>query len=245
MLDPQFPSLRRSFTYCLDLLFAPTCLSCQKSIDQPHHLCADCFQKLPKQPENYCLRCGTWTVGVQDGCGYCLNIPDITADACYFAYAYEGCIAQWIIGLKFSDHPEWATLLARLFWHSLQESLTWEAPDMVMPIPLHPYRLIQRRYNQSALLAGSLANFLHRPLVTNGLKRVKITQPQSRLSAEKRIENVRGAFQCSKNQVFGRSILLVDDVFTTGSTTRAAVQTLKKAGARRVIVACLAAAQPH
>lgn len=214
-------------------------------MDELHHLCPECRQKLPGRPENYCLRCGTRGVGAQTGCGYCLLKTDVAADATYFAYRYEGHMADLIVGMKFSDHPEWSILLGGLFWQRLHSELRWESPDILIPVPLHFYRLISRRYNQSALLAGSLAAFLHRPLVTNGLKRVKLTQPQTRLNAQKRKENVRGAFLAEAKWVQGRSVLLVDDVFTTGATARVAVQALKRAGASRVAVACLALTQPR
>ena len=237
-------TLHRGWSLLLDILFAPACLLCQNSTDHPHHLCPECLNKLPKRPENHCLRCGNWTVAVQTGCGQCLENRGTTADATYFAYRYEGCMTDLIVGLKFTDHPEWSILLGRLFWQQLQAELNWESPDMVIPIPLHPRRLITRRYNQSALLAHTLTQFLHRPLVTNGLKRIKMTQSQTHLNAQKRIENMRGAFRAEKKRVQDRAVLLVDDVFTTGATTRAAVRALKRAGARRVAVACLASTQP-
>ena len=236
--------LSYGWSLLLDALFTPTCLLCKKTIEKPHNLCPKCLKMLPKQPENHCLRCGTWTVGVQTGCGHCLKNLDMVADATYFAYRYEGHMTNLIKGLKFTDHSEWSTLLGTLFWQRLQTDLNWESPDILIPIPLHPRRLIARRYNQSALLALVLAKFLHRPLVTNGLKRIKMTQSQTHLNAHKRMENVRGAFRAQGKHIQGRSILLVDDVFTTGATTRAAVQTLKKAGAGRVVVACLASTQP-
>ena len=243
---PRFfkDAVRLGCSLVLDLLFRPHCLLCKTATDHPHHLCPACLQQLPEQPENHCLHCGIGTSSAQAGCGLCLNAPNKTADATYFAYRYDYPMTHWIIGLKFSDRSEWSTLLGKLFWRRLKEPLRWESPDILMPIPLHPRRLLARHYNQSALLAGALAHFLHRPLVTNGLKRVKMTQPQTHLSADKRAENVRGAFRADPKKVQGRSILLVDDVFTTGSTARAAVQTLKRAGASRVVVACLAAAQP-
>lgn len=210
-------------------------------MEQPDQLCAACLQQLPKQPENYCLRCGAWAVGVQQGCGNCLQSMDKSADASYFAYYYEGQIAQWVVGFKFSDHSEWSRLLGGLLWQRLQRELTWESPDLVLPVPLHPYRLLRRRYNQSALLARVLADCLRVPLRTDGLHRIKRTQPQTHLNAQQRALNVRGAFCARKQVVAGRAVLLVDDVFTTGATIGAAVLALKAAGAKRVAVTCLAA----
>lgn len=235
----------RVISWLLNGLFAPACPICQTATEQPHQLCQDCLGTLPQRPENHCVRCGTWTLNSQTGCLRCVQDGVKAADAAYFAFRYQGHLAALIRGMKFSDHSEWGTLLGRLFWHRLQAELTWESPDIIIPIPLHPRRLIARRYNQSALLAGMLARFLDRPLVTNGLKRVKMTRSQARLNARKRDENVRGAFRAHEKRVADRAILLVDDVFTTGATTRAAVWALKRAGAGRVVVVCLAVAQPE
>ena len=198
---------------------------------------------LPEVPERHCLRCGMDTARPELGCGYCLN-EGWCADAAYFAFLYEDAVADLIVGFKFGDHPDWAVLLGGLFWQRLGSVLRWETPDLVVPIPLHPWRLIHRRYNQSALLARELARFLSCPLVTNGLKRIKMTAPQTRLDSRRRRENVQGAFQVDPRVVAGRSVLLVDDVFTTGATMGAAVRCLKEAGAVRVAMACLARPNP-
>lgn len=233
--------LSRSVSVVVDALFPAECLLCREEMEHPNQLCVVCLRQLPKQPENYCLQCGRWAAGAQKGCGHCLPTPEHSADASYFAYCYEGQIAQWLIGFKFGDHSEWAPLLGWLAWQRLQGELTWESPDMVVPVPLHPYRLIARRYNQSALLARALAGLLRAPLETGGLRRCRRTAPQTHLNARQRAINVHGAFCARESVVRGRAVLLVDDVFTTGATTEAAVRALKKAGAKRVAVTCLAA----
>ncbi|MEO5340708.1 MAG: ComF family protein [Magnetococcus sp. MYC-9] len=232
---------QRGWSLLRDALFPARCLLCHQEMAQADQLCAACLRQLPAQPENHCLRCGAWAVGVQNGCGHCLPAPEQHADACYFAYLYEGPIARWVVGLKFADRSEWSRLMAGLLWHRLQDVLRWESPDMLVPVPLHPYRLIARRYNQSALLARCLAGWMGIPLRSDLLHRIRRTQPQTHLNAQQRAANVRGAFRAERGLVQGRSVLLVDDVFTTGATTGAAVRALKKAGAGRVAVACLAA----
>ncbi|MEO5353351.1 MAG: ComF family protein [Magnetococcus sp. XQGC-1] len=231
----------RGWLALLDALFPAECLLCRVGMEEPDRLCADCLRQLPGQPENYCLCCGRWAAGAQRGCGHCLQAPERSADASYFAYYYEGQIAQWLIGCKFADHSEWARLLGWLAWQRLQRELSWESPDLVIPVPLHPLRLIARRYNQSALLAQVLAERLRVPLESGGLQRRKRTLPQTHLNAQQRAVNLRGAFFAEKRVVAGCSVLLVDDVFTTGATSGAAVQALKRAGAKRVAVTCLAA----
>ncbi|MBF0370509.1 MAG: ComF family protein [Magnetococcales bacterium] len=237
----RFSVLSRVAHGFVDLLFPTICAGCRERVGEVDRLCDGCLDALPPQPENICLRCGEVTAEVRDGCGRCLNDP-WRSDAVYCPFAYEGLIKDLIIGFKFGDHSEWAPLLAGLAWQRLSKALQWEEADAVMPIPLHWPRLIHRRFNQSALLARELARYLDRPLVTSGLKRIKMTLPQTQLDLAGRIRNVKGAFRADRRQVEGRSLLLVDDVMTTGATTAEAVAALKKAGANRVAVVCLSRA---
>ncbi len=116
--------------------------------------------------------------------------------------------------------------------------------DCVVPVPLHWLRRWQRGYNQSASLALGLATGLRLPVQKWWLKRIRNTPSQKILSATARKENVRGAFGVrSTAALAGRSVLLVDDVMTTGATAHEAARMLRKAGAKRVLVAVLARAQ--
>ncbi|MEO5330523.1 MAG: ComF family protein [Magnetococcus sp. YQC-5] len=220
-------------------MFPPVCPLCHILTAQEHQLCPTCQNALPPPPDHYCLRCGSYTAKMEPGCAHCLTNP-MTSDAAYFAFRYQDSAISLIVGFKFADRSERSVLLGALCWERLGSELTWEAPDMIIPMPLHFWRLLRRRYNQSALLAGELAWRLQRPMVTNALVRCKITTPQTRLNAQARMKNVRGAFRAVEKRVRGRSIMLVDDVMTTGATMGVAVAALKKAGAARVVVVCLA-----
>ncbi|MBF0260503.1 MAG: ComF family protein [Magnetococcales bacterium] len=190
------------------------------------------------------MRCGAHTTRPEPGCGACLNNPH-APDAAYFGFPYHGRVAELILGFKFADRPERSRLLVELCWERLHQALYWEDPDLVIPMPLHVRRLLWRRYNQSALLAGEVSARLGKPLVTDLLIRHKRTRPQTRLNARARRLNVQGAFSVNRpERLHGRSVLLVDDVFTTGATMQAAVATLKRAGAGRVSGLCLARVDP-
>ncbi|MBF0613536.1 MAG: ComF family protein [Magnetococcales bacterium] len=223
----------------LNWLFPAVCPACQIRIGSEELLCQECHSALTPLPENYCLRCGAPTLRPEPGCAQCLHAA-YSADATFFAFEYEGVAARLILSVKFADHPEQSRVLGQLCWERLATALHWEAVDMVIPMPLHVWRLIGRRYNQAALLAGELAKRLERPLVTDILLRQKSTRPQTRLNARERHQNVRGAFHVHKAQLKGQTVLVVDDVMTTGATMRAAVMALKKAGAVRVVALCAA-----
>jgi ComF family protein len=223
----------------LDSLFPSSCPLCRGGVKAPHTLCYDCFTILPDPPDAYCLRCGGDTPRAELGCGNCLGNDDYP-DRVYFPFTYQQGIAKLLVGYKFADYSEWSRLISDLCWLRLESDLRWEESELLLPIPLHPQRFLARRYNQSALLAGELAKKLNRPLVTNGLKRIRMTMPQTHLTRKGRVANVQGAFWADNALVAGRSILLVDDVFTTGATMASAVSELRKAGAKRVCVLCVA-----
>ncbi|MBF0184534.1 MAG: ComF family protein [Magnetococcales bacterium] len=234
---------QRGWRYFLEALFPAECLLCRQKTEAVDQLCLPCMTTLPASPDCYCLRCGQRTAHVSQGCGHCLAEPEQHADATYFAFSYDDPIASWLIGLKFADRPEWARTLGWLLWQRLGNSLQWETPALVLPVPLHPLRLLRRRYNQSALLAATVARRLHVPLQTRALRRIKRTKPQTRLSAVERAVNLRDAFRVESALVAGKDLLLLDDVYTTGATMQSAVRALKQAGAGRVVVVCLAVVQ--
>ncbi|MGC8786236.1 MAG: ComF family protein [Anaerolineae bacterium] len=106
--------------------------------------------------------------------------------------------------------------------------------DVILPVPLHPQRFRERGYNQSTLLARELARHTALPIAEHSLSRIAPTLPQVGLNAAQRAENVRNAFRCTDDSVSGLSVLLVDDVLTTGATLRACAQALLQGNAYAV-----------
>lgn len=150
---------------------------------------------------------------------------------------HEGVVRDRIHQLKFGAQIEWAPPLVELL--EIAHS-GWELPhpDLIVPVPLHPKRLKERGFNQSGLLAGELAHRLKAPVSFDALKRKSQTQPQTRLNREERLKNVKGAFEVTDaGKVRGRRVLLVDDVFTTGTTLSECARTLKRKGGATEVVA--------
>ncbi|MBI3962000.1 MAG: ComF family protein [Deinococcus sp.] len=141
--------------------------------------------------------------------------------------------------LKYGSVRTLATPLGRRLGEAVQAQ-GWR-PDLVVPVPLHPARLRDRGFNQAELLARQVAQVLARPL-EKPLQRVRETPSQTRLSGQRRIANVQGAFQCSR--LLTGAVLLVDDVTTTGATAHACARALLAAGARQVQLAVLCRARP-
>jgi len=140
--------------------------------------------------------------------------------------------------LKYKGRISLARPLARLMIDALPPTLT---VDMVMPVPLHPQRLREREFNQSLLLADHLGRHLDLPVDCTNLVRVLPAAVQTSLSRKDRLRNLRGAFAVRRPEMIaGKRILLIDDVFTTGTTVNECAKTLRKAGSGDVFAVTLA-----
>ncbi|MGN7613159.1 ComF family protein [Magnetococcales bacterium HHB-1] len=238
--------LKTALSTTLDLFYPSRCIFCKKTkANTKRPICGACDRKLPAFPQAFCLRCGqaqhhnaTW------GCPAC-HVTAHTPDATYFAFTYHAPLSDAIIAFKFRDQPELAPVLTQLLWERLGDDLLWEAPQIILPAPLHYQRLWQRGYNQAALLARSLAKKLNRPLETRAFKRVRRTTPQVQLKFHQRMSNMQGAFRADPRRLAGKDILLIDDVYTTGATVSAMVTALRQASVARIAVVCLAHTPPN
>ncbi len=176
------------------------------------------------------------------GCEHCQDDP-LVPDRFLAPFLFVAPLDNLLVRLKFHDQGSLAPLLVALGWPIVDRTLRAYPVDCVLPMPLHPLRLLRRRYNQTALLAGELARRLQKPLDTHGLYRRRYTRPQTTLSAHARRSNVADAFAVDPGWAATHrqsTVLLVDDVMTTGSTLRAATAALKQAGIRHVLVCCMA-----
>ncbi len=154
------------------------------------------------------------------------------------AFEYGGALASAIQRLKYGGRPDLGPALGRVM---LATAGRRSPIDLVVPVPLHPRRLVERGYNQSALLAGPIAELLGAPLLPRALVRLRDTEQQVRLERGTRLLNVAQAFAARMtDRLCGARVLLVDDVRTTGATLAACTMTLEAAGARDVVAVVLA-----
>ena len=148
-------------------------------------------------------------------------------------------------GLKYRDRTDLAPWMAR--WMARAGAELMAEADVVVAVPLHWRRFLKRRFNQSAELARALAGQSRLPFSPSALKRVKVTRQQVGLERRQREDNVRAAFRVPAEAeigIAGRRVLLIDDVYTTGATVRAAAKALKKGGAGAVDVLTFARVLP-
>jgi ComF family protein len=173
-------------------------------------------------------------------CAACMARPR-AFDAARAACLYDEVSRDPILKLKHADRTDLAPLFAR--WLSRAAAELIEQADAIAPVPLHPLRLLKRRYNQAAEVARPLARLSGAPYLPDALVRRRATATQAGRSGSGRRRNVAGAFEvppARRAQVEGRRILLIDDVMTTGATAEGCARALKAAGAARVDLAVLA-----
>ena len=191
-----------------------------------------------------CDGCGTpfeYDTGAR--CAACVARPR-AFDAARAACIYDDASRDPILKLKHADRLDLAPLFARWLSRAARDLL--DTADAIAPVPLHPARLLSRRYNQSAEIARPLSRLAGVAYLPDALVRRRATETQGGKSGSGRRRNVAGAFEVPagrRAQVAGKQILLIDDVMTTGATAEGCARALKTAGAARVTVAVIARVQ--
>ena len=222
-----------------DIALPPQCLSCHAPVAELGTLCPSCWSRLKPIERPYCARLGipfAYDLGAGALSAEAIAEPP-PFDRCRAVAVFDDVARRLVHGLKYRDRLDLARWMAE--WMARAGAEVIADTDVVVPVPLHRRRLWWRRYNQSALLARSVAERIRRPLAAGALVRVRATAQQVGLSADERDRNVRGAFRVPaerKPDVAGKRVLLVDDVYTTGATVRAATRALLRSGASAVDV---------
>ena len=230
-----------------DVLFPATCLGCHEICGQQGTLCPKCWGKVRFIERPYCEVLGT-PFSIDHGDRAISG--DALADPPPFrrlrsVAAYGDVSRKLVQALKYRDRTDLAPWMAIWMARAGSELLTDAA--VIVPVPLHPMRYLSRRFNQSAELGRALSMRSGVAFDPAILLRTKKTRQQVGLGANERQDNVRGAFavaDAQKIRIAGKSVLLVDDVYTTGATVKAAAKTLKKAGAAHVDVLTFARVVP-
>ena len=233
----------------LSLAYPQACAVCGSSVDSHADgiACAACWQKTRTFAEEnlICWKCGVLAPGSvpeerrrEVRCRRCDAEPFTAARACG---AYEGALRASVLNLKREPHV--AKRLARLLFETARREPLSSATRIV-PVPLHPERLRERGFNQAAMLGHALAELMRLPLDEWSLVRTVHTERhRAGMDSRARRETVENAFQVRRTRlVEGESILLIDDVFTTGATVSACASALKEAGAQDVFVLTVARA---
>lgn len=231
------------FQETIAFIYPPACAGCsQLGVDET--FCPACWQDLNLICNPYCPVCGIPFPVETPGphiCGDCL------ADSYRFDRAratgiYRGLLRDVLHRFKYGGQTFLVRPLARLLTGPGKELSRLHRIELIVPVPLHSKRLLQRGFNQAALLAKHLRSILKIPVDYSSLRRTRWTEPQTGLSRNQRAKNVKGAFKLTDpERVRGKRVLLLDDVLTTGETVNQCARVLKKDGeAREVVVLTVA-----
>jgi ComF family protein len=228
-----FRSAIKQLAYAmLDFALPPRCAGCGLIVDEVHSFCSDCWKQIEFLGSAGCVVCGTPLEATDaERCASCLVKPPRIGRT-RAAVVYNDLSRGLALRLKYGRKVAVAKTMARFM-----APLVGEHPDgaLLIPVPLHRGRLWQRGFNQSAIIASELARRTGLDSNAIALRRVKRTPPLKGMSEQQRRRAVAGAFKVGDGAaVAGRTVVLVDDVLTTGSTANACARALRRAGAARV-----------
>ena len=218
----------------LDLFFPPLCYVCRRRLlVEEEILCGDCYSRIRVIAPPYCERCGK---PVKDPsikvCNNCIK----EGHPCSYIRGvspYDGIAEELIKILKYNKKEAISGVMGQLIVERIKEEENYKGVQVVVPVPLHPTRKRERGFNQAELLAKEIGKRLNIPLISDVLIRIRATPSQTKLSSKKRLENVKDAFSVNEKKLFDikdKTVLLIDDVFTTGATLNECARTLIKKG---------------
>lgn len=229
----------------VDAVLPPLCLSCGAVVAEPGSLCPACWARMGFLAPPWCHACGR-PFDVDPGgdggdmlCGPCLAKPPPWGRA-RAVLRYDDASKPLILRFKHADRLDGAPAFARWMVRAGAELLG--DADLLVPVPLHRWRLLARRYNQAAVLALAVGRLAGVAVAPDALLRVRRTDSQGHLDRDQRRRNVAGAFAVSPRRqgpLAGRRVVLVDDVLTTGATVGECARVLLRAGAAHVDVLTL------
>lgn len=224
----------------LDMIYPRRCPACDGIVPSGDGLiCRGCVKRLPYIKEPYCMKCGKELRHEEEEyCEDCRKREHVyTAGRALFSY--NEVMQRSVSAFKYKGRQEYAVFYgSEMAKHFKQQLKRWGA-QVLIPVPVHKSRYRQRGYNQAALLAKSLSRYTGIPVDEGMLVRSKKTAAQKTLNNKERRKNLQGAFQLAKNVVQYKKIVLVDDIYTTGSTADACAGVLIQGGAEHVYLLCL------
>lgn len=223
----------------MDLLFPPTCPVCEsiRPLLLPGTCCNDCQDYLKPIQEPKCFKCGRSLRSTNvEYCSLCMS-NNYPFNKGYSLYSYEGLAKSLILKLKYNGRGDLAEFFAREIYKLYKDEFDLIKPDLIIAVPIHSSRLIERGYNQAQLIADNLSKLINVPTDDQLLLRNKETKALKQLGKYSRIINLYDAFSINyshydliKNKNSLKTALLVDDIYTSGSTISTCAQYLREIG---------------
>ncbi len=208
-----------------------TCNGCGKEIFTDEYFCSDCLEKLPLIKGAICDHCGRKTIQNEN---YCLSCKErlVAVDKARSSFCYENPINLLIQKFKYSGKKYLVDLFTHYLFITATENLM--TADFIVYVPMTEKSLKKRGFNHGKLLADKLSEKTDIPVI-DVIEKVKETPRQAKLSRDERLQNLKGCFRIKDKKIIkGKSVLIVDDVLTTGATSETIANILKKANAKTV-----------
>jgi len=234
--------MREAVNYILDYIYPPRCLICSDLILTNNGFCAPCWSKLNFITQPYCeICCFEFSLDYSIGNNKCIRCIDNPPNYDYARslLRFDENSKKIIHTLKYYDRTFVANHCARMMMSRFKEDIL--SADIIMPVPMNKWKRLSRLYNHSQILAEEIAKLSAKEITSDVLIKSKNTRSQTGLARKYRLDNLSGSLSINYPQKIRRKrILLIDDVMTTGSTVNLCAGQLKKAGAKSVIVLCIA-----
>lgn len=216
----------------LDIFYPRCCPACQKILkDQRRMICPECEKKLRPIGHPRCYKCGK---SIEEG-EYCKDCQKHTHifDQGRGIFVYDGIMRRSVTRYKYYGCREYGDFYAKAMYRYAWKNLNQWKPDLIVPVPIYKSKERLRGFNQAAYLANRLGCYTGIPVDTDLVQKVVKTKSQKKLNAMQRRKNLEKAFLVTKN-IRGKDILVIDDVYTTGSTIDAMAGCLRKRGAKNI-----------
>lgn len=224
----------------IDFIYPRRCPICHEIVGINEGLsCIKCREKLVYVKEPYCMKCGKpLKDDEKEYCIMCLT-NKYNFNEGRSTFVYDDTMRFSIYRFKYGDRPEYAEFYSKEIYKKYKRKIKdWNA-DMIIPVPLHKSRLVKRGFNQAYLIAKELSKLSGIPVDENYLIRDKKTSAQKSLNASERANNIKNAFKIKKNKVKLKSVILIDDIYTTGATVNEISRVLKDNGVSNVYFLCV------
>ena len=227
--------LRKIAAGAVDLIFPRRCPVCFDIVEPRGALiCPQCAGKLSPVKDPVCKKCGKAVE--HERMEYCVDCSRRQRSFEYnlAVFQYNDCASRSMSAVKYKSKREFLDFYEEAAWQRFGKRLRHMNPQAVVPVPVHPGRRKTRGFNQAEILAGKLASRLQVPMCPRALRRVKNTAPQKELDPSQRLKNLEKAFAPGRLPGRVERVLLVDDIYTTGSTLETCARTLKAMGVKKV-----------
>ncbi len=228
MATLNLTSIKNFFRVLLNLIYPQICLICGHKINDSEmvSICGKCGEKIQINPVNENFNQGK---------------ENFHFDRALCPARYDEVIKKCVCLFKYGGKIGLARPLGKIMSDFAIKNTDIRNCDLIVPVPLHPARLRQRQFNQSELLALKIAKIINKKVIKGGVRRIRYTSPQTELTGRQRIKNVKEAFTAKNYAGFkDKTVVLVDDVITTGATLSECAKALKKAGAKKIVAFALA-----